>query len=144
MSHLGHAYYVCLLSAAEAHGFAHQRPQVFQVMTSTRLRDRSLDRVRLSFISSSDVPDRPVVTKNTPTGTMRLSTTEGTALDLVSRPPFDLENLSGAVVFPWDAFGLRDMLVEGGDSGAGAAGGLRRLRRSAPFNKSPDAKEGRH
>lgn len=86
MGHLGHAYYVCLLSAAEAHGFAHQRPQVFQVMTPARLRDRSFGRVRLSFISSSEVLDRPVVTKNTPTGTMRLSTPEGTALDLVSLP----------------------------------------------------------
>ena len=86
MVHLGHPYYVGLLSAAEAHGFAHQRPQVFQVMTPARLRDRSFGRVRLSFIGSSEVPNRPVVTKNTPTGTMRLSTIEGTVLDLVSVP----------------------------------------------------------
>lgn len=86
MVHLGHAYYVGLLSAAEAHGFAHQRPQVFQVMTPARLRDRSFGRVRVSFITSAEVPNRPVVTKNTPTGTMRLSTREGTALDLVSVP----------------------------------------------------------
>jgi predicted transcriptional regulator of viral defense system len=86
MVHLGHDYYVALLSAAEAHGFAHQRPQVFQVMTSARLRDRSFGRVRLSLISSSEVGRRPVVVKNTPTGTMRVSTTEGTALDLVSLP----------------------------------------------------------
>jgi predicted transcriptional regulator of viral defense system len=86
MVHLGHPYYVGLLSAAEAHGFAYQRPQVFQVMTPARLRDRSFGRVRLSFIGSSEVPNRPVVTKNTPTGTMRLSTVEGTALDLVSVP----------------------------------------------------------
>lgn len=86
MVHLGHEYYVGLLSAAEAHGFAHQRPQVFQVITPARLRDRSFGRVRLSFISSSEVPSRPVVVKNTPTGTMRVSTLEGTALDLVSLP----------------------------------------------------------
>jgi predicted transcriptional regulator of viral defense system len=86
MVHLGHEYYVGLLSAAEVHGFAHQRPQVFQVMTPARLRDRSFGRVRLSFISSSDVASRPVVVKNTPTGTMRVSTLEGTALDLVSLP----------------------------------------------------------
>lgn len=86
MRHLGHDYYVCLLSAAEAHGFAHQRPQVFQVMTRARLRDRSFGRVRLSFITSSETGSRPVVKKNTPTGTMQLSTPEGTALDLVALP----------------------------------------------------------
>ncbi len=86
MRHLGHDYYVCLLSAAEAHGFAHQRPQVFQVMTPTRLRDRSFGRVRLSFITSADTSARPVIVKNTPTGTMRLSTPECTALDLVLMP----------------------------------------------------------
>ena len=86
MRHLGHDYYVCLLSAAEAHGFAHQRPQVFQVMTPARLRDRAFGRVRLSFIQSADTASRPTVVKNTPTGTMRLSTIEVTVLDLVSKP----------------------------------------------------------
>ena len=33
MRHLGHAYYVGYLSAAEIHDAAHQRPQVFQVVT---------------------------------------------------------------------------------------------------------------
>ena len=86
MRHLGHEYYVGLLSAAELHGFAHQRPQVFQVMTPARLRDRSFGRVRLSFITSSEAASQPVVVKNTPTGTIRLSTVESTALDLVSLP----------------------------------------------------------
>lgn len=86
MRHLGHAYYVALLSAAEVHGFAHQRPQVFQVMTPARLRDRTFGRVRMSFITSARVPERPVVTRNTPTGTMRVSTAEVTALDLVDLP----------------------------------------------------------
>lgn len=86
MRHLGHDYYVCLLTAAEAHGFAHQKPQLFQAMTPARLRDRSFGRVQLSFITSSDTGSRPTIIKNTPTGTMRLSTREGTALDLVSKP----------------------------------------------------------
>lgn len=86
MRHLGHDYYVCLLSAAEAHGFAHQRPQQFQVMTSARLRNRSFSRVQLSFATSSDAGSRPTITRNTPTGTMQVSTAEATALDLVSRP----------------------------------------------------------
>ena len=86
MRHLGHPYYVCLLSAAEVHGFAHQRPQLFQVMTPARLRDRSFGRVRISFIQSAETAMRPVVVKNTPTGTMRLSSIEVTVLDLVSKP----------------------------------------------------------
>ncbi|MGH9190440.1 MAG: type IV toxin-antitoxin system AbiEi family antitoxin domain-containing protein [Acidimicrobiales bacterium] len=86
MRHLGHDYYVALLSAAEAHGFAHQRPQVFQVMTPARLRDRSFGRVRVSFVTSVAVASRPTVERNTPTGTMRVSTPEVTALDLVSLP----------------------------------------------------------
>ncbi len=86
MRHLGHDYYVCLLSAAEAHGFAHQRPQVFQVMTPARLRDRAFGRVRIEFITSVHTADRPVDVVNTPTGTMRVSTREATVLDLVSFP----------------------------------------------------------
>ena len=87
MRHLGHDYYVGLLTAAaEAHGFAHQKPQRFQVMTPGRLRDRAFGRVQLSFMTSSDAGSRPTVEKNTPTGTMRISTKEVTALDLVSRP----------------------------------------------------------
>jgi predicted transcriptional regulator of viral defense system len=86
MRHLGHEYYVCLLSAAEVHGFAHQRPQVFQVMTAARLRDRSFGRVQLSFVYSAAVALRPTVTRNTPTGVLRVSSLECTILDLVSVP----------------------------------------------------------
>lgn len=86
MRHLGHDYYVCLLSAAEVHGFAHQRPQVFQVMTPARLRDRAFGRVRIEFITSVRTSDRPIDVVNTPTGTMRVSTRETTVLDLVSFP----------------------------------------------------------
>ena len=37
MRHLGRRYYVALVSAAEIHGAAHQRPQVFQVMVDQTL-----------------------------------------------------------------------------------------------------------
>jgi len=86
MGHLGHDYYVALLSAAEVHGFAHQRPQVFQVMTPARLRDRSFGRVRIRFFNDASMAARPVATVNTPTGTMRVSSIEVTVLDLVARP----------------------------------------------------------
>lgn len=86
MRHLGHDYYVCLLSAAEVHGYSHQRPQVFQVMTSGRLRDRAFGRVRIEFITSRHTPERPTTEVNTPTGTMVVATREVTILDLVSFP----------------------------------------------------------
>jgi len=86
MSHLGHPYYVALLSAAELLGAAHQRPQVFQVVTTARLRDRSFGRVRVAFVTISAMAGRPTMTRNTPTGTMTVSTPEVTLLDLVSMP----------------------------------------------------------
>ncbi len=86
MSHLGHPYYAGLLSAGELHGFAHQRPQVFQIVTPARLRDRAFGRVRLSFITVADISTRPTMIRNTPTGTLRVSTPETTLLDLVSMP----------------------------------------------------------
>lgn len=86
MGHLGHPYYVCLLSAAEHHGFAHQQPLVFQVMTGGRIRSRSFGRVHLDFIYSSRVQDRRTDRVNTPTGTMVVSSLETTVLDLVSYP----------------------------------------------------------
>jgi predicted transcriptional regulator of viral defense system len=86
MRHLGHDYYVALLSAAEAHGFAHQRPQVFQVMTPARLRDRAFGRVRIRFVTDASTAGRAVDVVNTPTGTMRVSSIETTILDLVAHP----------------------------------------------------------
>ncbi len=86
MTHLGHPYYVGYLSAAEVHGAAHQRPQVFQIVTSGRLADRRFGRVSLAFITSASTPRKSVVTVNTPTGTMRVSTPETTVLDLVGDP----------------------------------------------------------
>jgi predicted transcriptional regulator of viral defense system len=86
MDHLGHPYYVGLLSAAEVHGAAHQRPQVFQVVTSARVKRRSFGRVSMEFITAARAAERPVVEANTPTGRMRVATPEVTVLDLVSWP----------------------------------------------------------
>lgn len=84
MGHLGHDYYVGLLSAAEVHGFAHQRPQGFQVITLARLRDRTFGRVRIGFITDASTSARVIEVVNTPTGTMRVSAIETTVLDLVA------------------------------------------------------------
>ena len=86
MNHLCHRYYVGFLSAAEIHGAAHQRPQVFQVVTDARLRNRQFGRVRIEYFSSAAVATRPTKTVNTQTGTMIVSSVEATVLDLVSHP----------------------------------------------------------
>ena len=86
MKHLGHGYYIGYLSAAEIHGAAHQRPQVFQVVTGGRMGNREFGRVRVEFFSSNALASRPTITVNTPTGTLIVSTVETTVLDLVAHP----------------------------------------------------------
>ncbi len=86
MHQLHHPYYVGYLSAAEIHGASHQRPQVFQVVSTVQMRNRAFGRVTLEFIKDSDSGSRPVVVVNTPTGTMRVATPEITVFDLVASP----------------------------------------------------------
>jgi predicted transcriptional regulator of viral defense system len=86
MAHLARTYYVCLLSAAEIHGVAHQRPQVFQVMVDRQVRDRAVGRARLRFYTRTGVDTLPVETRDVPTGTYRVATPELLACDLADRP----------------------------------------------------------
>lgn len=83
MSLLGEPYYVALLSAAELHGAAHHRPQVFQVMVPKNRRPIACGSVRVQFVARHDLERVPTVAMNTPRGQMRVSTPEATALDLV-------------------------------------------------------------
>ncbi|MBA4417073.1 MAG: hypothetical protein C0392_04060 [Syntrophus sp. (in: bacteria)] len=83
MKHLGELYYVGLLSAAEYHGAAHHRPQVFQVMVSKARRKIRCGRVLVEFIYRKNVVDVPTKERNAPAGTIVVSTPEATALDLV-------------------------------------------------------------
>lgn len=86
MRHLNRRYYVGLLSAAELHGAAHQRPQVFQVMVERPLATRRNGRTRLSFHVRSRLAEVPTEQLTTPTGYLVVSTPEATVLDLASRP----------------------------------------------------------
>lgn len=86
MGFLGRSYYVGLLSAAELHGAAHQRPQVFQVMVDRPLADRDIERVRLRFYERARVDEIPVVSKNSRTASVRVSSPEATVFDLTERP----------------------------------------------------------
>ena len=79
-------YYVALLSAAEIHGAAHQRPQAFQVAVDKRIKDRDLGRVKLRFYYRSKAADVPFVLKNSASGVVRVSSPAATALDLAHYP----------------------------------------------------------
>lgn len=83
MQHLGEVYYVALLSAAEFHGAAHQRPQSFQVMVKTNRRALECGEVRVQFVARKDLERTPVIEKNTPRGPLRVASSEATALELV-------------------------------------------------------------
>ena len=84
MKHLGQNYYVGLLSAAQLHGAAHHRPQVFQVIIpKRRLRSIRAGNVRIRFFGKGPFDNSQVSSIKTPTGLMQASSPETTAWDLV-------------------------------------------------------------
>ena len=86
MRYLGQPYYVGLLTAAAIHGAAHQQPQVFQVVTDAATRPIEVARVRIEFHRNRKVRKARVENAKTETGTMRVSSPEATAIDLVRYP----------------------------------------------------------
>ena len=83
MAHLDRRYYAALLSAAQYHGAAHHRPQAFQVALAGYRRPISCGRVAVAFIARKRVAEVPIQSFNTPRGTIRVSSVEATAVDLV-------------------------------------------------------------
>lgn len=85
MRHEGRAYYVCLLKAAELHGAAHQAVMEFQVMTDRQLPKIRAGRSFIAFYFRKDLGPVLSAVENckTDTGSMRVSSVELTALDLV-------------------------------------------------------------
>ncbi len=83
MEYRGVPYYAGLLSAAQYHGAAHQRPQSFQVMLGKPRRPIQCGRVRVEFLVRKGIANVPTITRNTPRGVVRVSSVEATAVDLV-------------------------------------------------------------
>lgn len=79
----GLPYYVGLLSAAALHGATSQQPQEFQVITNRQLRPAPVGRGRIRFLMKKNLERTPVTAVKTETGSMRVSTPEATAVDLV-------------------------------------------------------------
>jgi predicted transcriptional regulator of viral defense system len=83
MERLGQRYYAGLLSAAQYHGAAHHRPQAFQVALPRSRRPIGCGTVRVQFFARARIADVPMQSRNTPRGTIVVSTVEATAVDLV-------------------------------------------------------------
>lgn len=85
MHHEGRPYYVGLLKAAELHGATHQAVMEFQVITSKRMPKIRAGRSIIAFLYRKDmerVADA-LVDHKTDTGSMKVSSPELTALDLL-------------------------------------------------------------
>lgn len=79
----GKPYYVCLLSAAEYYGAAHQRAMVTQVMTlPPRLKHSEMNNL-LNWNYRQVIPTKLLLQKNVEMGVMLYSSAELTAVDLV-------------------------------------------------------------
>jgi len=83
MERLGESYYTALLSAAQIHGAAHQRPQVFQVMVRNARPPIECGRVRVEFHVRHDLERAKTVEIRTPRGFLRVASPETTALELI-------------------------------------------------------------
>ena len=79
----GQPYYVGLLAAGQMHGAAHQRPQVFQVVTNAPLRMAFAGRGSIRFYTKRNCEETPTMLMQSMYGPIRVSTPEATALDLV-------------------------------------------------------------
>lgn len=79
-------YYVCLLSAAEYYGAAHQKPRYFQVMTTINKSDLQCGQAQVCFIKKANISETLYKTFNTVRSVVAVSTPEITAMDLINYP----------------------------------------------------------
>ncbi|WP_374650097.1 type IV toxin-antitoxin system AbiEi family antitoxin [Dongia sp.] len=88
MRHVGEAYYVGLLKAAELHGATHQAVMEFQVITARRLPKIRAGRNLIAFYYRKDMDGvaAGIEERKTDTGMMRVSGAALTALDLLRYP----------------------------------------------------------
>lgn len=82
MSYLHKPYYISLLSAAEMHGAAHQRPQRMSV-TTLRPSVRTARNELIVWTYRQSLPESLLCRRNSETGTVCYSSAELTAVELV-------------------------------------------------------------
>jgi predicted transcriptional regulator of viral defense system len=86
MKRLTRPYYVSLLNAAALYGAAHQKPQIFSVITSLpALRDTTKKNTRVVFISTrKTIPQQWLKSVRGENGDIQVSKPELTAADLIT------------------------------------------------------------
>jgi len=77
------SYYIGLLSAASFYGAAHQSPQVLQVVTDPPRRAIQFGQNKITFYRKKDLDSTPIEMRKTPTGYVKISTTEATFFDMI-------------------------------------------------------------
>jgi predicted transcriptional regulator of viral defense system len=86
MQHWHLPYYACLLSAAGYHGAAHQKPQIFQVMTNKQLKLLHCGKFRVDFVYKKNLENCSTQAVTVKTGYLNISPPELTAMDLLTYP----------------------------------------------------------
>lgn len=84
MEYLQRQYYIGLLDAAAFYAAAHQRPQVFTVITGLpSVRASEKKGIKMKFITKKNIPTSFLSQKKTKSGYVLVSSPELTALDLI-------------------------------------------------------------
>ena len=83
MKHLKIDYYACLLSAAQQYGAAHQKPMIFQVMVSEKMKKLRFGSVGINFLYKKSLRGLPIQEIAKKEGYLRVSSPELTAMDLI-------------------------------------------------------------
>ena len=84
MEYLQRQYYIGLLDAAAFYAAAHQRPQVFTVITGLpSVRASEKKGIKMKFITKKNIPTSLLIQKKTKSGYVLVSSPELTAFDLI-------------------------------------------------------------
>lgn len=85
MKFLEKDYYTALLNAAAFYGAAHQQPQEFFIITvPPTVRNIESDRMKINFSYKNEWSSLNIRERKTPTGYLKVSSPELTALDLIA------------------------------------------------------------
>jgi hypothetical protein len=84
MEYLQLPYYIGLLTAASMYGAAHQKPQIFQVMTKKKLRTITKGRLRICFYENKNIAVIPTRDLQVSTGYAKVAIPEIVAIDLIT------------------------------------------------------------
>jgi len=83
MQYIDKPYYIGLLSAAALYGAAHQQPQEFFVVTSSKQASTKKKGLKINFIKKKNIPDNLIEKRKTEAGYVNLSNPLLTAADLI-------------------------------------------------------------